>query len=255
VHYLSNHDEARLVRLFEGLRGTRPVEVVMREVFPPDEARRLEGEVTAYLGAAKFRGYQTSLRRVPTLSAVRTLEPWQVHQLRSRLFLRDEKAAENDQRLALELAPTPRPAALAVLDAELAKRPISSLLPDYPEAPEVLAELEEEDAPAHREAFERAVLAAPDEAPLRLAAAKAASGAGDTAAAERHAMAGLALAPWSVELAGVLLSVSVAQGRCDEAIVRLARLEALLPERPSKATKEWAEAFSDKVRQCAEATR
>ncbi|MDX2015979.1 MAG: DUF1570 domain-containing protein [Myxococcaceae bacterium] len=254
VHYLSNHDDARLVRLFDGLRGTRPVREVVREVFPPDEARRLEGEVKFYLGAAKFRGYQTSLRRAPTRSTVRTLAPWEVHRLRAQLFLRNEKAEAEELAQAVSLAPTPLPASLALLQAEQAKQPVASLLASYPEAPEVLAALEDEDAKAQRPAFERAVAASPDDASLRLAAARAATEAGDVVTAETHATAGLALAPWSSDLAGVLLTVAMMQRRCDEAALRLSRFEALLPEKLSEATRKSVETLRTQVRQCGEKT-
>ncbi|MCU0695568.1 MAG: DUF1570 domain-containing protein [Myxococcaceae bacterium] len=250
VHYLSNHDEARLVRLFEGLRGTRPVSEVVREVFPPGEARRLEDEVTAYLAAAKFRGFQTSLRRVPSQSAVRTLEPWEVHRLRGQLFLRNERAEAEELATAVSLAPTPLPASLAVLEAERTKQPIGSLLATYPEAPEVLAALDDDAAKEQRSAFERAVLANPDDASLRLAAARVALEVGEVATAETHAAVGLALAPWSSELASVLLSVAMKQGRCDEAALRLSRFEALLPEKLSEATRKSVETLRTQVRQC-----
>jgi hypothetical protein len=253
VHYLSNHDEARLVKLFEGLRSARPVADVVRELFPKDEAARLQGEVKAYLGAARFRGYQTTLRRVPSLSQVRALEPWQVHLLRSRLFLRDEKAEAADLQVAIEVAPTPKPAAVALLEAERARTPVVNLLEAYPTAPEVLAALGEEEGKAHRKAFDQAVAANPEDAPLRLAAARAALADQDVAGAETHATAGLALAPWSSELAGLLLSTSMAQSRCEEAATRLSRYESLLPERLSDETKTAVEALRVQVGACGKA--
>jgi hypothetical protein len=127
------------------------------------------------------------------------------------------------------------------------------MLPAYPTAPEVLAALGEEEGKAHRKAFDQAVAANPEDAPLRLAAARAALADQDVAGAETHATAGLALAPWNSELAGLLLSTSMAQSRCEEAATRLSRYESLLPERLSDETKTAVEALRVQVGACGKA--
>ncbi|MFT3708790.1 MAG: DUF1570 domain-containing protein [Archangium sp.] len=103
IHYLANHDEARLRRLFDALRGTAPIADVMRQVFPPGERKRLYDVVSAYLSNARFHGWETSLTRTPTIEQPVVLSDWQVHLLRSRLS--PERAMEEED-IAISLAPT-----------------------------------------------------------------------------------------------------------------------------------------------------
>ncbi len=250
LHYLSNHDEARLQRLFEGLRGTKPLSEVMREVFPPAEAKELEAKVTAYLGEARFRGFETSLRRVPQLSEVKTLAPWQVHLLRSRLFLRDEAASKKDVALAIELAPTPKPPAIAVLEAKASEVPMRSLVSTYPGAPEVLGELDGESGKAMQAEFAKAVELHPDDAQLLLVAANVALENEAYDEAEALAVRGLEQAPWSVELLLVSMTSAAARHHCELAAARFARVESLLGEQLSESTKQRLATLRGLVEKC-----
>lgn len=250
IHYLSNHDEARLTRLFEGLRSTRPVAEVMREVFPPEEAKALEEKVAAYLGEARFRGFETSLRRAPTLSEVKTLAPWEVHALRSRLFLRDEKAEEADVQLAIELAPTPKPAAVAVLEARARKAPLSALVSTYPEAPEVLGQLSASEGKAHRAEYAKALEQHPRDAQLLLAAAEVAAETEEMDEAEQLAVRGLEQAPWSTDLLLVAITSAVAAKRCEVAEGRFARFEALLGDQVNDSTKKTLTTLRESLAKC-----
>ncbi len=252
IHYLSNHDEARLQRLFEGLRGTRPITKVMAEVFPPAEAAALRDKVQAYLGAAKFRGWETVLRRTPTVSSPTALEPWRVHLLRNRLFLNDEAAAQKDLAMAVELAPTPRPAAVAVVEAALQNTPAKALLDAYPAAPEVLIAADDDDSKLRRAQLTQALEVAPTDAELLLVAADAALNAGAPEEAEALARRGLALAPWSTQLATTLVYASANRDRCDEAEARWPIAEALLPERPTEQTTKFIARIRELISKCRE---
>lgn len=110
----------------------------MTELFPPDEAQRLHAAVKAYLAAARYRGWETVLRRTPRVEAPVVVEPWQVHALRSRLYLRDKERARKELEQAVALAPKPLPAGAAVLKVQLERGDAKELLASYPDAPEVL---------------------------------------------------------------------------------------------------------------------
>lgn len=251
VHYLSNHDEPRLARLFDALRGQRPLDEVMREVFPPADRSRLQKEVQAYLGAARFRGFETALRRTPVLSAPEVLLPWQLHLLRGRLFLNDEKAAALEEALAVKVAPSPVPAAIAVLEATRKTEPIAPLLERFPASAAVLVGLPTDDAKNVLPAFEEALRHERQNAALLEAAAQAWLAAGKLKEAEAFALEGLTLAPWSADLAVVPFSVAIAEGRCAEAETRLARVEPLLPERPTEASTKFLEKARAALVECA----
>lgn len=233
VHYLSNRDEARLVRLFEGLRSTRPLAEVMREAFPPAETPALHEAVQAYVRAASFRGFETSLRRQPSLSAPRVLQPYELHLLRSRLFLKSEEARARELEAAKAVAPTPLPAALAVAEAQARGQAVEGLLSSYPEAPEVLLALPTDARAGARAAFEAALAREPESAALLLAVAELFGAEGKLEEAERLTTKGLSLAPWSVQLHRLAFRISVARRRCVEAASRAATIEALLGDDPA----------------------
>lgn len=248
IHYLANHDEARLARLFDGLRSTKPMAQVMREVFPPEDAARLKGEIKTYLGEARFRGYETSLNRKPVVSTTRVLEPWQVHLLRSRLFLKDDEAGRRELQTVLAIAPAPAPAAVAVVKAKLEKSDVTPLVASFPSAPEVLVAAHEAGVKVSREALVAAAREATDAALILAAAEACVEEATDEA--EKLAERGLTLAPWSAELASVLVKVSLAGGRCDDAELRLARVEALGPERPTPSMTKYVEQVRESIAKC-----
>jgi hypothetical protein len=252
IHYLSNQDEARLQRLFEGLRGTRPIDQVMAEVFPPAETKALRDKVQAYLGAAKFRGWETVLRRTPTVGSPTVLEPWRVHLLRSRLFLNNEAAAQKNLSMAVELAPTPRPAAVAVVEAALQKTPAKALLDAYPTAPEVLIAADDDDSKLRRPQLTQALQAAPTDAELLMVAADAALNADAPDEAEALALRGMALAPWSSQLATLLVYASANRNRCDEADVRWSSAVALLPERQTEQNTRFIAGVREVLSKCRE---
>lgn len=238
MHYLANHEEARLRRLFDGLRSERPLSVVMNDVFPAADQARLHDAVKQYLREARFRGWETSLQRTPKLEAPVVLADWEVHALRSRLFLLDARAGENDEKLAVELAPSPMPAGAAVLKAELAREKLEPLLKVYPDSPDVLrAVYVNQDSVPPRASIEAALAKQPDDVELIWIAARAAWASGENAAAEKHVQHGLALAPWSTDLTILALQFDLTEGRCDEADRDWAQLLSLLPERGDAASK------------------
>lgn len=252
VHYLVNHDEARLQRLFAGLRSDKPVEQVMAEVFPPVDAQRLHSEVTSYLGSARYHAWQTSLRRNPKLEEPVVLAPWEVHALRSRLYLRDDAAVTREEQQAVALAPTPLPPRAAVLNAELTSTSAAALVAQHPDAPEVLvAAWGREPAKADREQLSRALARAPDDVELLLLAAEAAVAARDVDEAQRLINRGLALAPWSLDLVELELRLALGRRDCEGAARVLSRLQALAPERPSEQFTKALDEVRGRVLACA----
>ncbi|MCC6338235.1 MAG: DUF1570 domain-containing protein, partial [Myxococcales bacterium] len=174
VHYLANHDEARLARLFTALKGPAPLPEVMKSVFPPADAARLREEVTAYMKEARFRGYETSLRRTPTVKDERLLEPWEVHRLRSRLWLADEAAERAELGQVVALAPSPRPPAVEVVAALLEHRALGPLVAAHPQSPDVLVTAHAEGVKLEPAVLAKAVEQHPTDARLLLAAAEVA---------------------------------------------------------------------------------
>lgn len=251
VHYLVNHEEARLKRLFDGLRGQRPLAEVMEGVFPKADAARLHAAVKAYLGEARFRGWETSLRRTPKLEVPVVLQPWQVHALRSRLFLKDEAAAKKDLEQAVALAPSPTPPAAAVWKAELEKREAKSLVASYPtSAPVLVAAWGRYDAAADRAQLERALETAGSDVELLLLAGNVAYFANDLARATIYATRGGTLAPWSLDFAVLRLRLALDQGQCDDAGRLVSQAASLMSERPGTAEKEQLTALLERLGKC-----
>lgn len=253
VHYLVNRDEDRLQRLFNGLRGAKPLAQVMNEVFPPEEAKRLHEAVKEYLGAARFRGWETTLNRTPKIEAPIVLAPWEVHALRSQLYLRDVGAATREQVMAVSLAPVPLPPEAAVLKAELDGRKAKELLADFPTSPAVLVAAhgrfdEDVDVAKLEEALER-----PDaDAELFLLGANTAlfKKPSDPKRAKTWVDRATALAPWSVEIAVARVQIALALGDCEEARYSVGEAGGLLPERASKEEVERIQDLRARVEKC-----
>jgi hypothetical protein len=251
LHYLVNRDEARLQRLFAGLRSEKPIEQVMAEVFPPEDAQRLHAEVTSYLGNARYRGWETSLRRNPKLEEPVVLAPWEVHALRSRLFLRDEEAVKREEQQAVALAPTPLPPRAAVLNARLTSTAPTSLVAQHPDAPEVLvAAWGQKPVDADREKLARALERAPDDVELLLLAAEAAYGA-RAPEVDGLISRGVSLAPWSIDFVELELRLALQRHDCAGAERVFSRLQALAPERPSDDFMKAVEQLRGRVKACA----
>lgn len=251
IHYLANHDEARLRRLFAGLRSDKPLHDVMAEVFPPDDAKRLHVAVKQYLKDARFRGWETSLRRAPKLEAPVVLADWEVHALRSKLFFIDREAGVKDEQQAVELAPSPLPAGAAVIKARLDKTQPDALLATYPDAPEVLAAVYAEvDRVPPRATIDAAVAQRPDDPELLLIAARAAWASGESEAAQRFTARGLAIAPWSTDLIIHKLQIELTESRCDEADRSWAQLVSLLNERGDASSSKPMQAMAKLVQGC-----
>lgn len=251
VHYLVNHEEARLQRLFAGLRGRKPVADVMVEVFPPAERKTLQAAVQAYLGQARFRGWETRLNRVPQLSAPVLLSPSEVHAVRSQLFLRDEKAAQQELEKAVALAPKPLDGPAAVLRAELAKEDAKALVTQFPTTPEVLvAAWLEDDAAADRAVLTAALAAHPDDVQLLLIGARVALRQKDLELAATWCARGLSLAPWSIEFVVVQLDLELARRECEEAQRTLSQVISLGPERPSERDRKFFAELQEATSKC-----
>lgn len=253
VHYLANHEEARLQRLFEGLRGTRPLPELMNELFPPAEAQRLHAAVKAYLADARFRGWETSLRRTPKVKPPVVLAPWEVHALRSRLYLRDEEAAKQELRVALSLAPTPLPPRAAVLKATLEGRDPKELLAAYPTSGPVLVAAHQRFDPDLDARNLQKALEGPDvDAHLLLLAANFAffSVPADLERASAYAERGGALAPWSAEFAALRAQIAFAKRDCVEAQVRATQAASLLSERAGPSDLEQMKKLHERVAEC-----
>ncbi len=249
IHYLANHDEARLQRLFEGLRGVAPLQKVVSDVFPPADAERLRGEIAAYLGDARFRGWQTWLKRTPVVSAPRVLAPWEVHLLRSRLYLYEEPAPVlRELEAAVALAPAPHPAAVAVAEATLKKADLTALLAAYPDSPDVLLAIHEAGKPVPREALVAAAKRT-DDAALLVAAAQA-SATHDADEAEALAKRSLELAPWSSAALVVQVQVDLRRSDCDAAELTTARLEATLADERSANNSKFLETTRQAIGKC-----
>lgn len=253
VRYLSNHEEAKLKRLFDGLRGPRPVPELMAELFPPAEAQRLHAAVKAYLSSARYREWETSLRRNPKIEAPVVLPPWEVHALRSRLYLRDEDAARKEQQAAVALAPSPLPPRAAVLKAALEKRDAKELLATYPAAgPVLVAAYGRFDKDLDDAKLQDALKGADADVELLLLAANTAFyGAEDVEQATRLADRGAALAPWSVEFAGLRVDIALHKKECAEADRRVAQVASLMSERPQASEREQLAKLRDRVKACA----
>lgn len=183
VHYLANHDERRLQRLFSGLQGPRPMAEVLADVFPPAERDALHAKVKAYVADARFRGWETSLARTPVVSSTRVLPPWEVHLLRSRLHLKDEAAPARELELARGLAPQPLPPALQLRLAQRGDFP--ALVSAHPDSPEVLVAAWEAGVKLKPADFDKALAEHGTDAALLCAAASAAVEAQDVARPSR----------------------------------------------------------------------
>ncbi|MEW5739985.1 MAG: DUF1570 domain-containing protein [Myxococcota bacterium] len=250
IHYLANHDEARLARLFAALNSPAPLAQVMAEVFPPAEAARLRDEVQAYMKEARFRGYETSLRRIPAVRGERVLAPWEVHLLRSQLWLRDEGAARADLEQAVALAPSPRPAAVEVVAAQLEHRPLAALVARFPDSPEVLVQAHSAGEKLDAALVSRAVEGHGTNAALLLVAADVAGQDGRGDDMEAFAARGFELAPWSLRLAMMRIVAASARGHCEEAARRLSVAEGLLPERLTQKARESFRKLQELVSRC-----
>jgi hypothetical protein len=253
VHYLANHEEPRLLRLFDGLRSSRPLAELMNELFPPAEAQRLHAAVKAYLGEARFRGWETSLRRTPKIEAAVVLAPWEVHALRSRLHLRNDEAARKDLEVAVSVAPVPLPPRAAVLKAELEKRDPKELLATYPASGPVLVAAHRHFDPDLDAANLQKALEGPDvDADLLLLAANFAffGKTVDLGLASTYADRGGELAPWSVEFATLRAQVALQQKDCKEAEARATQAASLLSERAQPADLEEMKKLRDRVATC-----
>lgn len=251
VHYLSNHDEARLTRLFAELHGVKPMDQVMREVFPPDDAKRLHDEVVKYVGNARFRGWATDLGRTPSLSSPQPLAPWEVHALRSRLYIRDRDAARRELEQAVKLAPTPRPARVALIAARLEKTPVSQVLAAYPDDADVLVAAWDDDAEkADRARVTAALAKTPENVELLLLAAELAMRDSDATAASELVERGRTLAPWSVEFTDLAVQLALHQRECVTADLRLSELRTLVAEGMNQKLRAYLERTATKVAAC-----
>lgn len=250
IHYLANHDEARLRRLFDGLKSATPLPEVMRTVFPAGEAAALQAKVQAYLGDARFRGWETSLRRTPAVHASRVLAPWEVHLLRRRLFLDDEAARARELSMAGSLAPTPLPAPLQVAQCGGDAPCLEALLAAHPESPEVLIAARDAGLKLPADAVKSALAQHEGNAALLAVAAETAAQANDADRLDELANAGFALAPWSARLASLRVLGAVAHGRCDEAVAELSVAESLGPERPTANSEKYYAALRKQVAAC-----
>jgi hypothetical protein len=254
VHYLANHEEAKLKQLFRALRGSKPTPEIMAELFPPAERQRLHAAVKQYLADARYRGWETSLNRTPRIEAPVVLAPWEVHALRRRLLLRGEEAAvKKELEKAIELAPTPLPARAAVLKAELEGRDARELLAKYPTSPEVLVAAHRRPGlVVDRENLQKALDAAPHDAELLLLAANTMFFAAnpDLKQASELVVRGQLLAPWSPEFAALNTQISVATQDCAEAELQLAQLPSLMPERPRESHLKELQKLRELVAQC-----
>lgn len=251
MHYLANHDEARLRRLFYGLRSEKPIADVMAEVFPPADSARLHAAVQQYLKDARFRGWETSLRRAPKIEAPVTLSDWEVHALRSRLWFIDKESGVKDLEKAVALAPSPMPPGVAVIKARLEKAAPETLLKTYPEAPEVLVDVyANEDKVPPRAVIDAAVEKHPDDPELLLIAARAAWASGESEAARKFTARGLSVAPWSHDLVIQKLTIELAESNCDEADRAWAQLLSLLNERGSALSSKPMQTMKKLIQGC-----
>jgi hypothetical protein len=252
VRYLSNHEEAKLKRFFDGLRGTRTFPQLMAELFPPAESKRLHEAVKAYLASARYREWETSLRRTPTLQPPVVLLPWEVHALRSKLYLQDEDAARKEQQKAVALAPRPLPPRAAVLKVESEKRDPKELLATYPTAgPVLVAAYGHFDESVDDAKVQEALKGEDADVELLLLAANSALyGAGDLERATKLADHGGALAPWSSEFAFLRTIIALQKNECAEADLRASRVATLMSERPSESELEQLKKLRERVAAC-----
>jgi hypothetical protein len=233
IHYLANHDEARLRRLFDGLKSATPLPEVMRAVFPAGEATGLQANIQADLGDARFRGWETSLRRTPAVHASRVLAPWEVHLLRQRLLLDDEAARTRELAVAVSLAPTPLPPPLQVARCGGDAPCLEVLLAAHPESPDVLIAARGAGLKLPADAVKAAIEHHEANAAWLAVAAETAAQENDYGRLDELANAGFALAPWSARLASLRMLAAVAHRRCDEAVARLSVAESLGQEGPT----------------------
>lgn len=251
VHYLANHDEARLKRLFAGLRSARPLDEVMREVLPPADATRLHGEIQGYLASARFRAWVTTLSRQPVVRQPRALSPWEVHALRAKLRLRDEEAARRELEQAVALAPVPHSGVAALLEAQLAKKPLGEVLDKFPSSPEVALAAWEETPDRATRAHAMSLLGEhPDNPSLLLVAADLAAKEGDMTAVAELVGRGRRLAPWSVEFASLDFELALAKHDCGAADLRFVEVTSLVGERMSDGSRQWLEKARTRLSGC-----
>lgn len=251
VHYLSNHEELRLLRFFEELNGARPLDEVVRAVFG-DDPTALVPKVEAYVRAARFRGFRTTLSRTPKLSPLEPLSDVHVHLLRQRLHLFDERAATGELATAGKLAGKDAPWELAVARAQLDESQAATLPERYPQAPRALALAASltKDAARRAELAAQAVRLAPSDAWVRWQAAEAALAAGAATEALEHATAGLAAAPWSAELARAQAVARLRLKDCSAAKVAADVALSLAGERPSEGYVSWHRRFTEEAQRC-----
>lgn len=230
VHYLNNKDEVRLAKLWKALATQPSAKDAFASVFPPAEWKSLHQRVEAYVEAARFRGWQTTLPREPQLSPVRTLEPWEVHLLRREL-LEAEGSRRAETRQARALVTGPEPAELTLATYEEHRGPLRSevlaVLPEDPRAFRVAAGSPDVSPSQRFSLIERAANQAPSDANAQDAFCWAALDRNDKralAAGERA----IALAPWWTSPYLCRESSLARQGRCAEAHAVLDQLVGLV---------------------------
>jgi len=168
------------------------------------------------------------------------------------LFLRDEAAARKDLETAVAMAPTPLPPKAAVLKAALEKRDPKELLASYPSAgPVLVAAYGRFDPEADRAKIQEALDGPEVDIELLLLGANTAFfGAQDLERATTLADRGGALAPWSVEFAGLRAQIALAKKDCVEAELRVAQAATLMSEHPRSADLEQIAKLRERVASC-----
>ena len=179
------------------------------------------------------------------------LAPWEVHALRSRLFLRDDAAAKKELERAVALAPTPLPPAAAVLKATLEKSDAKKLLVDHPTAaPVLVAAYGQFDVGADRAMVEKALQTSGSDVELLLLATNTAFFADDLDKATEYADRGQRLAPWSVDFAVLRVRLALARKECAQAELRMSQATSLIPERTQGSALEGITRLRAQVAGC-----
>lgn len=250
VHYLINHDEPRLRRLFAALRSRQTEEQLMAEVFPLDDASRLQTEISRYVRNGTFRGWQTSLRRTPRLEPPVELAPWEVHLLRATVHQAIERSREELQ-LARDLAPQPVPGRVVVAQRVALREDTTELVQQFPDEPAVsVAVWGEYSADADAKLLQQQVAAHPEDPSLLLLAANVELAEGRLERANELAQRGARLAPWSLPFASLQMRIGLDARDCDAALEHYERMLSLVPERERPEALERLRAFERVVRAC-----
>ena len=151
----------------------------------------------------------------------------------------------------MALAPVPHSGVAALLEAQLAKKPLGEVLDKFPSSPEVALAAWEETPDRATRAHAMSLLGEhPDNPSLLLVAADLAAKEGDVTAVAELVGRGRWLAPWSVEFASLDFELALAKHDCGAADLRFVEVTSLVGERMSDGSRQWLEKARTRLSGC-----